>query len=76
MNEIVTTTRNMAKVVVARTHLRLQAAVLVFSVAVRALTVLQIDVALNDQPGRERRIRSLRTSSGPSCFSRKAALVP
>lgn len=48
MDQIVATTRNIADVVVARTNLRLQAAVLVLSVAVIALTVVQIVVALND----------------------------
>jgi acetamidase/formamidase len=48
MDQIVAATRNMADVVVARTNLRLQAAVLVLSVAVIALTVVQIVVALND----------------------------
>ena len=48
MNQIVATTRNIADVVVARTNLRLQAAVLVLSVAVIALTVVQIVIALND----------------------------
>ena len=48
MDQIVATTRKMADVVVARTNLRLQAAVLVLSVAVIALTVVQIVVALND----------------------------
>lgn len=48
MGQIVAATRNMADVVVARTNLRLQAAVLILSVAVIALTVVQIVVALND----------------------------
>lgn len=48
MDQIVATTRNVADVVVARTNLRLQAAVLVLSVAVIALTVVQVVVALND----------------------------
>jgi len=48
MDQILATTRNIADVVVARTNLRLQAAVLVLSVAVIALTVVQIVVALND----------------------------
>jgi acetamidase/formamidase len=48
MDQIVAATRNMADVVVARTNLRLQAAVLVLSVAVIALTVVQLVVALND----------------------------
>jgi hypothetical protein len=48
MDQIVAATRNMADVVVARTNLRLQAAVLVLSVAVIALTVVQMVVALND----------------------------
>jgi len=47
MDQILGATRNMADVVVARTN-RLQAAVLVLSVAVIALTVVQLVVALND----------------------------
>jgi hypothetical protein len=48
MDQIVAATRNIADVVVARTNLRLQVAVLVLSVAVIALTVVQLVVALND----------------------------
>ena len=48
MEQIVGATRKMADVVVARTNLRLQAAVLVLSIAVIALTIAQIVIALND----------------------------
>jgi hypothetical protein len=48
MEQIVGATRKMADVVVARTNLRLQAAVLVLSLAVIALTIAQIVIALND----------------------------
>lgn len=48
MEQIVGATRKMADVVVARTNLRLQAAVLILSIAVIALTIAQIVIALND----------------------------